>query len=89
MKYFLGEVLRYFPNSRSSWRGETPISRAMADCGMGSSIRDLLHTQAPGTTSGWNMHRCLSAIAQHGGLGAVEARKLDSAGNLLVVRLDQ
>ncbi|QQD18612.1 3,4-dihydroxy-2-butanone-4-phosphate synthase [Spongiibacter nanhainus] len=35
---------------------------------LGSSIRDLLHTQAPGTTSGWNMHRCLSAIAQHGGL---------------------
>lgn len=35
---------------------------------LGSTVRDLLQSQPPGSTTGWNMHRSLSVLAEHGGV---------------------
>ncbi|GAB3377061.1 bifunctional 3,4-dihydroxy-2-butanone-4-phosphate synthase/GTP cyclohydrolase II [Spongiibacter taiwanensis] len=42
---------------------------------LGSTVRDLLQTQPPGKTTGWNINRCLSAIAKHGGVVVLLANR--------------
>lgn len=41
---------------------------------LGSSVRDLLQTQSPGTT-GWSMNRSLAAIAEQGGVVVLLAQR--------------
>ncbi|MEX1664556.1 bifunctional 3,4-dihydroxy-2-butanone-4-phosphate synthase/GTP cyclohydrolase II [Zhongshania arctica] len=42
---------------------------------LGSSVRDLLQTQSPGSTTGWNMHRSLETVAKHGGVVVLLANR--------------
>jgi 3,4-dihydroxy 2-butanone 4-phosphate synthase / GTP cyclohydrolase II len=42
---------------------------------LGSTVRDLLHTQPPGATTGWNISRCLETIATHGGVVVLLANR--------------
>ena len=48
---------------------------SLARVHLGSSVRDLLQTQPPGLTTGWNMHRSLETIAAHGGVVVLLANR--------------
>ena len=50
-------------------KGEVNADKpTLARVHLGSTVRDLLQSQPPGSTTGWNMHRSLSVLAEHGGV---------------------
>ena len=49
---------------------------------LGASVRDLLHVQLPGENPGWNMNRCLSRVAEEGGVVVLLANR-ESPADLL------
>lgn len=53
----------------------SPDVPTLARVHLGSSVRDLLQTQPPGSTTGWNMHRSLQTVAKHGGVVVLVANR--------------
>ncbi|MBD2857753.1 3,4-dihydroxy-2-butanone-4-phosphate synthase [Spongiibacter sp. KMU-158] len=62
----------HFAMQKGEINAEQPT---LARVHLGSTMRDLLHTQPPGSTSGWNVHNCLKAIAEKGGVMVLLANK--------------
>lgn len=65
-----GEI--HFAVQKGDISADTPT---LARVHLGSSVRDLLQTQPPGSTTGWNMHRSLETIAEHGGVVVLLANR--------------
>jgi 3,4-dihydroxy 2-butanone 4-phosphate synthase/GTP cyclohydrolase II len=65
-----GEI--HFAVQKGGISADTPT---LARVHLGSSVRDLLQTQPPGSTTGWNMHRSLETIAEHGGVVVLLANR--------------
>ena len=53
---------------------------------LGSTVRDLLQAQPPGSTTGWNMHRSLSVLAEQGGVLVLLANR--EQGDDILAELD-
>ncbi|WP_372864551.1 bifunctional 3,4-dihydroxy-2-butanone-4-phosphate synthase/GTP cyclohydrolase II [Spongiibacter sp.] len=53
---------------------------------LGSTVRDFLQAQPPGSTTGWNMHRSLSVLAEQGGVLVLLAHR--ESGDDILAELD-
>jgi 3,4-dihydroxy 2-butanone 4-phosphate synthase/GTP cyclohydrolase II len=62
----------HFAVQKGDISADTPT---LARVHLASSVRDLLQTQAPGSTTGWNMHRSLETIAKYGGVVVLLANR--------------
>ncbi|AMO69868.1 bifunctional 3,4-dihydroxy-2-butanone 4-phosphate synthase/GTP cyclohydrolase II-like protein [gamma proteobacterium BDW918] len=65
-----GEI--HFALQKGAIDAATPT---LARVHLGSTIRDLLQTQPPGSTTGWNMHRSLATVAAEGGVVVLLAHR--------------